>query len=127
MPPPVISQVQGELFRTLFSLLLSDRDATRKVNYVVAGTVEISSADGKIVKLEFDESSGVLKKLIYLQEGMGGAPQNVEEALSDWRDVAGVKVPYAITILQGGNKFAELKVNDYKINSGLTMQELNKK
>jgi zinc protease len=124
MPPPVISQVQGELFRTMYPLLLSDRDATRKVNYVSVGVVEVSAADGKIAKLEFDESTGALKKLSYVQEQMGGAPQNVDETFSDWRVVSGVKVPYLIVTMQGGNKFAELKVQDYKINTGLTVQEL---
>ena len=124
MPPPVVDQVQGEIFRTLYSLLLSDRDATRKVNYVAAGVVEVSTANGKIARLQFDESTGDLKKLTYVQEQMGGAPQNVEETFSDWREVGGIKVPYSTIITQGGAKFAEVKVLDYKINTGLTVKEL---
>ena len=127
MPDPVIAQVQGEIFRTLFTLMLSDRDATRKVNLVAAGMVEISGADGRIVKLELDEASGVLKKVIYVESQMGGPPQNVEESLSDWREVSGVKVPYRTAISQGGKKFADIKVQEFKINTGLTAQELNKR
>lgn len=127
MTPPVIAQVQGEIFRVLFTLMLSDRNPARKVNYIGAGGVEISSSDGKIVKLEFDESSAVLKKIAYVSEQMGAAPQNVEETFSDWREAGGVKVPYQTVITQGGNKFAEVKVQDYKINSGITLQEVNAK
>jgi zinc protease len=127
IPPQVADQVKGELFRNLFSLMLSDRDPTRKVNYVGAGLVEISSADGKVVKLEFDEATGVLKKLVYLQEQTGGAPLIVDEILSDWRDAGGIKVPFASTTLQSGNKFADMKVKEYKINSGLTAQEMEKR
>jgi len=127
MPEPVVDQVQGELFRTLYTLLLSDRDSTRKVNLAGPGLVEISNAQGKIVRLQIDEASGVLQKVIYTESQMGGAPQQVEEVLSDWRDVGGVKVPYLTTTMQGGKKFVEIKVKEYKINTGLTAAEINKR
>ena len=124
MAGPVIAQVQGELFRILFTLMLSDRNPARKVNYVGAGQIEISSSDGKLAKLEFDEFSAVLKKIAYAGEQGAAGPQNVEETLSDWREAGGVKVPYQTVITQGGNKLAEVKVRDYKINSGITLQEV---
>src|SRR6202035_118641 len=46
LPPPVIKQVRGELFRQIALLAMSDRDANRTVNYAGEGTLEISSKDG---------------------------------------------------------------------------------
>ena len=127
IPPAMMAQVQGEIFRTPYTLMLSDRDPTRKVNYVSAGVVEISGGVGKIVKLEFDESTGVLKKLSYLQEQTGGSPVNIEEVFSDWREIGGVKVAFKSTTMQAGNKLSEMKVLEYKINTGLTPKEINKR
>ena len=48
LPPPLIKQVKGELFREIFGLALSDRDADRTVNAVGDNELEISDK----VKLE---------------------------------------------------------------------------
>ncbi len=125
LPGPVIKQVQGELFRMLFSLALSDRDPNRTINAVAGNTLEISDKQGDSVQLQLDPS-GLPAKVLYAGEGMGGS-SSVEETLSDWRDVDGIKLPFATTIVQGGKKFADVKVEDYKINSGLTTEELSKK
>jgi hypothetical protein len=127
MPEGVVSQVKGELFRTLYTLLLSDRDATRKINMVAPQVVEITGADGVIVKVEFDAASGLPAKLMYTEAQMGGPPQKVETALADWHEVGGVKVPYLETTFQSGKKFAEIKVLDYKINTGITVRDLDRR
>lgn len=127
MPPPVVTQVEGEVFRNLFALMLSDRDATRKVNNTAPGMIEISGGEKHVAKVEFDAATGLMKKLMYVEQQMGGAPQNVEESFSDWREVGGLKIPFAISITQGGNKLADVKVQDFKINSGVTAEELMKR
>ena len=125
LPPPVVKQIQGELFRQFFTLALSDAVAGRTVSAVDADTLEISDGQGNQVRLQLD-GSGKPAKLSYEGEGLAG-PANVEETFSDWRDVDGVSVPFQATILQGGKKFAEVKIQQYKINSGLTAAELSKK
>jgi hypothetical protein len=45
----------------------------------------------------------------------------------DFRDVGGIQVPFKITINQGGRKFADVVVKDYKINTGLNPQELGRR
>lgn len=125
LPGPVVKQIQGELFRMLFTLALSDRDSNRTLNAVDANTLEIADRQGDTVQLQLD-SSGLPAKLMYAGEGMGGSSA-VEETLSDWRDVDGIKLPFATIIMQSGKKFADVKVDDYKINSGITTEELSKK
>ncbi len=123
---PLLKQVQGELFRQLYSLALSDHDPDRTVNAVDGHTLEISNKDGESVRVELDPSTGLPAKVLYDGMGMGG-PAKVEETYSNWKDVDGLKAPFAIEITQNGKKFADATITGYKINSGLTVEQLSKK
>jgi len=50
-----------------------------------------------------------------------------EEEWSDFQEMAGVKVPHRITVMQGGRKYAEGKVTDFKVNSGIRLEEIQKR
>jgi zinc protease len=126
LPPPVLKQAREEMFRQLLALSLSDHDADRTVNYTGDGVLEIASKDGESVRLQVDEKTGTPLKLSYQEAGPQG-PAPMEQIYSDWREVSGVRVPFAWTVTQGGKKFAEVKIQDYKINSGLTEEALSKK
>jgi zinc protease len=123
LPPPVIKQVRGELFRQIALLAMSDRDANRTVNYAGEGTLEISSKDGESVRLEVDEKTGLPSKTSY-REGPQGT---VSQIFADWRDVNGIRLPFEWTTMQGDKKFATVKIDNYKINSGVTPEVLSKK
>lgn len=122
MTPAVLKQVQGEVFRQIPPLVMSDRDADRMVSYVGDDAIEISVKDGESVRLEVDEKTGLPSKIIYQ-----GSQGPVEQTYSDWREVNGIRLPFAWTIMQGGKKFASVTVADYKVNSGLTKEEISKK
>ncbi len=126
LPGPMIKQVQGEMFRVYPRLMLSNRLPGRTVNHTGPGTVQISG-DGETTTLTIDESTGMPVKETYQQVAMGGAPANVEEVYSDFREVNGVKVPFKITINQNGTKFADVTVLEYKINAGVTAEEIGKR
>lgn len=126
LPPPVLRQARGEMFRQLLPLSLSDRDPDRTVNYAGGGVLEISSKDGESVRLQVDEKTGMPVKLSYQEAGAQG-PAAVDQIYSDWREVSGLRFPFAWTVMQGGQKFAEVKIQDYKINSGLTQETLSRK
>jgi zinc protease len=123
MTPAVQKQVHGEVFRQIPPLVMSDRDADRTVNYVGEGTIEITSKDGESVRMEVDEKTGLPSKIIY----QGSQQGPVEQSYSDWREVNGIRLPFQWIIMQGGKKFASVTVADYKVNSGLTKEEINKK
>jgi zinc protease len=123
LPPPVLKQVRGELFRQIALLAMSDRDPSRTVNYAGEGTLEISSKDGESVRLEVDEKTGMPAKTSY-QEGAQGT---VSQIFADWRDVNGIRLPFELTTMQGDKKFATVKIDNYKINSGVTPEVLSKK
>jgi zinc protease len=122
LPPPVLAQVRGEMFRMLAGLALSDHDPNRTVNYAGDGVLEISSKSGESARLQVDEKTGMPLKLSY-QEG----PQGVEDRYSDWRDAGALHLPFQWTVLQDGKKYADVKIQEYKINSGLTQEALGKK
>ncbi len=122
MPAPAMKQVRGEVFRQIPPLALSDRDADRTVNLAGEGTLEISAKDGESVRLVVDEKTGLPSKIIYQ-----GSQGPVEQVYSDWRDVDGIRLPFQWTIMQGGKKFATVTIADYKVNSGLTKEEISKK
>jgi zinc protease len=121
MPPPVLKQAQGEIFREWITLMLSDRDASRTVAATVPNTVEISSA-GESVQVEFDEATGLPKRQVY-KEDMA----DVKETYLDWRDVDGIKLPFKVQIEQNGKKAGEATVSEIKLNTGLSADELSKK
>jgi len=120
-----LQQVQSDLFRTIFPLLLSDRAPARKVNALDDQTVEIS--EGKqIVKLVFDPATGLPKNAIYDAPTANGQVP-VLEAYTDYRDVSGMKIPFKVAITISGKKFQDLTVKSMQINSGLKVQDLEKR
>jgi zinc protease len=122
MPAEILRQAQGELFRQIFSLMAANRDASRRVNAVADNAVEISGT-GQSARLDFDPATGLPAKLSYREGGTGA---EVTEALSDWRDAGGLKLPHRIVLEQAGNKVAEANVTEYRFNTGLTPEELSK-
>jgi hypothetical protein len=120
MPPEVLKQAQGGLFRNLTSLLLSDRDPARHVNASGDTTVEISGS-GESVRVDFDSASGLPARLTYQQQG------EIVETLSDWRETGGVKMPFKAVLQQNGNKVADRSVSEYRFNTGQTPEELGRK
>jgi zinc protease len=126
MPPVVLRQAQGEVFRNLPHLILADRDATTKVNAVGPNTIEIVTADGFSAQIEIDTATGLPARMMY-RETSGGAPASIEEKYSDWREAGEVKVPFKIAITQDGKDMSSVVVQDYKFNSGLKAEELSKR
>ena len=120
-----LKQVQNDLFRVLFPVLLSDRAPARKVNALDDETVEISDA-GQVVKVVFDRSSGMIKNMLYDAITANGTVA-VLETYSDFRDVSGLKLPFKVTIALSGRKFQDLTIQSMQINTGLKVQDLEKR
>ena len=118
------SQVFGDLFRVYYRLLLSDRLEGRTVNATDDSSVQITDTTGQVTNVEFDPRTHLPKRVSYDTQQAGGAPIYSEDVYDDFRDVGGIKVPFKITINQGGGKFSDIVVKDYKINTGLNPLEL---
>jgi zinc protease len=122
-----LKQVQGDLFRTWFRLMLSDLVEGRTVNAVDGTTIQISDAAGMECKVEFDSQSGLPRRVTYDTAQAIGAPLYTEDIFEDFREVEGIKLPFKITINQGGRKFADVSVKEYQLNSGLKQVELSRR
>jgi hypothetical protein len=127
MTADVLRAAKGVIFRQTATLLLSDRDASRRVKAIGDNAVEISTTDGLSVRLEFDPATGLLARQLYTETSANGSPSERVEELSDWRDVGGVKTYFKGALRENGAKMLELIVSEWKINSGLTAEQLSKK
>lgn len=122
-----LKQVQSDLFRMYFRLLLSNRIPGRTVNALDERTLEISDADGETARVVFNETTNLPEHVMYEGVHVTGPPVTVDDAYSDFRMVSGVMIPFQVSITQGGQKFADVKVNDARINTGLKVQDLEKR
>ncbi len=122
-----LKSVQGDLFRLYFPLLLSDRVEGRTVNAIGEHTLEISDQTGNIVQLEIDPETGLPLRLLYQSSPLTGPPQSMQEEYGAFREVNGIKMPHSVTILQGGRKFADVTVNEIRMNTGLTIEDLRRR
>ena len=127
MPAEILKQARGEMFRALAALMLSTRDASRTVNAVGPNTVQISTADGQSLKMDFDPATGLPTTQTYKETGQNGAPSDVVETFSDWRVTGGIKLPFKILLQQDGKKAGEATVAEYQFNTGLKAEDLSKK
>jgi zinc protease len=119
---PMLKQAQGEIFRSYFHLLTSDLDSSRTVNYAGVGLLDIFDQNGNAVRLLVDESTGLPLKTSY-----AGPQGTIDENWSDLREVDGMKAPFKITITQAGRKFADVTIQEIKVNTGLTEAEMSKR
>jgi len=126
LPPPMLKELRGELFRELFTLALSDRDPNRTVSLAGPDTLAISDKDGDSVELHIDPATHLPSSLVYHSVGQAG-PVTAEEDYSDWREVSGVKAPFHIVVKHDGKTFADATIEDCKINPPLTADALAQK
>ncbi len=126
LPPALLKQIQGDLFRSFFQFLSSDRIPGRKVTSAAPGLIEISDGQSNSARLAIDEASGLPLKQTYTQLQPSGPSSTVEELYGAWMTVSGIKVPSRITISQNGRKFADVTVTEHRINTGLSPQDLSK-
>ena len=126
MPPQILRQIQGEKMRSFVELMLANSNPNLTVNAVADDAVEIAPKQGEPVRVEFDPQTGLPARYKYQSMGMQG-PSSVVSNLSDWREVNGIRLPYKVVVEQGGKKFAEATVSEWKLNGGLTVEELSKK
>jgi predicted Zn-dependent peptidase len=127
LPAAQLRPVLDKLLRLYYPLLLSDRLPGRTVSWVGPGEVEISDGQGSSVRLFVDRKTGMPAKLEYQSLTMGGPPSTVDEVFDGFEEVNGVKVPKQMTLMQNGNKYADVVVNSVQLNTGLKTEDLSKK
>jgi zinc protease len=120
----ITKQAAGEIFRS-WPMLLRGAEGWQ-VNAVDEKTVEIRDSSGEQTRLVLDPS-GLPLQQIYLSTQLAGAPSEIRENYSDWRDVQGIKLPFRIETEQGGKPFGTTLVMEWKLNAGATKEQLSKR
>ncbi|HEY3840346.1 MAG TPA: hypothetical protein VGL72_27420 [Bryobacteraceae bacterium] len=123
---PLLKQIQGEILREYVALLLSDHASSRTVSLAGENTLRIADKDGNSVEVKLDPATGLIATESYSQQQPSGPPSAITIAMSDYKDVDGVKMPFKMTITQGEKKVGEATISEYKFNSGLKAEELSK-
>jgi hypothetical protein len=121
-----LKQVQSDLFRILFPLMLSDRMPDRKLTALDENTVEVSGGAGQIAKLVFDSATGLTRNILYDAPTANG-PVPVIETYSDYREVSGLQLPTKVAITLSGKKFQDLTIGNIQLNTGLKIQDLERR
>ena len=120
-----LKQVQGNLFRQYQLLLQAGTRPGTTVNAVDDQTIEVRGPGGEWARLVVDPATGLPLKLRYEGITRSGPPPLTEESWSDFHEVNGIKVPSKITITEGGRKYADVTITDYRFNSGLKLSDLS--
>lgn len=114
----------ASIFRDTLSLLQGYDAPGFKVELLQAGEVDgrpveqvmVTDETHKLtVRLAIDPQTHLLLKRFYTANIMG-APGEMAETLSDYREVAGVKMPFVSRLELNGQKLGEAKVVEAKIN-----------
>ena len=125
-----------DMFRQLESLLQSDRNPDRKVEFAKRGKVDtkpadilkISSASTGIVRIWVDATSGDVVEMEYQRVVVRGAGPMVTDFFSDYRWVnKTVRVPFHIHTLSDGQPYMDTQVLHADYNRGLKIEALSQK
>ncbi len=126
-PAQMRNEIEAVLFRNTLVLLRSLEKPELTVQWVATEqwqgkpveVVAVSDAARKLqVKLSVDPQTNLPVKKTYAGAFLG-APGELEEVYSDWREVGGLKLPFSTVLVQGGQKRGEQKVTQVRINPGV--------
>ena len=123
IPSEVASQVRDVIFRTPYTLLLSDRMANRRMTVVADSAVEISDESNRTVRVHFDPSSGLPVRYVFFAAAQTGESVTTTETFSDFHSVSGVMVPRRMILEQNGRKLGDIEIETI-VNSGLSLSTL---
>ena len=131
LPPEQVRQMQADLARANL-LFRPPRDRSR-VKWVAEETVdgklcdvlEIDDVGGGPLRLSVDRRSGdVLKRAYRADAPGGGGMTSVEEVLSDYRSVSGLRLSFRVRVMRDGKLARDSMTRQLRVNSGLDPQEL---
>lgn len=121
------AEAEEQGFRDTFALLQNfEKEGVVVQALAEEGAVAVSDPARKFdIKLYFDPATKMLVKKIYTASLMG-PPAEVEEVLSDYRDVNGLKLPFKAVQSRDGKPVVEQEVTEWKINPGAPAATYNK-
>ena len=131
LPESQLKETESELFRNHFHLFSTD---DLKAQFMGEESVENKKADillisdpaGNQLKMYVEQTTHLPLKESYQGTTMMG-PGTVEETLSDYREVSGVKIPFSIQGFANGQKMMETKILEVIFNTQIDPELFIKK
>jgi len=126
-PASQLGEVQGTFFRDTFSLLRNIDNPAYTVQALGPAEIEGKKAEGVAisdtarklqVKLWIDSATGLPLKKAYTAAFMG-APGELEEISSDYRDVSGLQIAHTAILNRDGKKLGQTTITGFKLNPGV--------
>lgn len=93
---------------------LGEEKANRKAYKVLL----ITNGDELSIKHFLNPQTYLIEKRVY-QGNIMGRPAKLEEVFSDYREVSGIKIPFALTTFADGQKFLEGTFTEVQINPAI--------
>ena len=75
-------------------------------------------------RLVVSPDTGLPERVLYQSYAPGSPPAATEEIYSDYRELAGVRVPYKVVMMENGKKLADVTVTSFRVNNGLKVEDL---
>jgi hypothetical protein len=108
--------------RSAMMLLISVAKDPEALSYTGAGIFEWTPAKGQPLHLTFDQQTGALLHIKYRDNRV-----EADDQPSDWREVAGLKLPFRSASLRNGKETAIQLTKVIKINTHLDRDTLSKR
>jgi predicted Zn-dependent peptidase len=127
MPASQRAELEGGFFRDTINLLRNAENPAYTVQALGPSEVDGKPAEAVAVsdparklqlRLWVDPKTNLLVKKTYVAALMG-APGEIEEIYSDYREAGGLKLPFKILLNRSGKKFGEQTITEIKINPGV--------
>lgn len=100
--------------------------ATEPVEGRACDVIEIRQSDAVPLRLYVDRANGEVLKRTYRVENSTGGMADVEEFLSDYREVGGLHLSHKVREMRDGKFARESATSNMKLNTGLQPEELLK-
>jgi len=127
LPADQLEKAKEEEFRNTMMLFRGMENPEFKVVYIgtedfhgqSADILKVFSADESVTfKLALDAETHLPIGKMFFGETMAG-PGNLVQIISDYRDIAGIKIPFSVIIEADGKKSAEITTTEFKINADI--------
>ncbi len=124
---PQLKSAQDDVFRSFFTLMLSDRAAGRSVNALDTDLIEITTAEGQAVQVTINPETGLPFDFSYQVVGTSGPAAVIREIVTKYGDVGGVKAPFEVSTKQNGMDYTTSVVKSFQVNTGLVLADLERR
>lgn len=95
-----------------------------QVNGRPADVIELANVGGTPLRLFIDRETKDVVKRVYVGDAPNGMMAQVEEILSDYKEIDGVRWPHAKKVIRNGQEASTSKLQEVRINQGLTVAQL---